>query len=123
MSSIKPPAREAGETTQMSNKKQPVNAQLAPYVREVKAGRTYNWCSCGRSARQPFCDGSHEGTGFEPVKFVPEESGIIFFCGCKETCVRPLCDNTHARIKGYRGVATYSLRQETVVKETPSGGS
>ena len=22
-------------------------------------GKTYYWCSCGRSAKQPFCDGEH----------------------------------------------------------------
>lgn len=74
---------------------EPVIAQKAPYPVEVEAGKTYFWCSCGRSKRQPFCDGSHKGTGFEPVKFVAEKSGTVFFCGCKHTRTPPLCDGTH----------------------------
>ena len=37
---------------------QPLVAQKAPYQAKVKAGRTYYWCSCGRSANQPLCDGT-----------------------------------------------------------------
>lgn len=83
----------------------PVRAQKGPYVVEVKAGETYLWCSCGRSKSQPFCDASHRGTGFEPVKFVASKTMPIFFCGCKETCVRPLCDGTHSRLAGYGAAA------------------
>lgn len=83
-------------------KVKPVCAQLAPYIVDVVAGRPYLWCSCGKSEKQPFCDGRHEGTGFEPVKFVAERSGKMFFCGCKETCIQPLCDNTHSRVAGYK---------------------
>jgi CDGSH iron-sulfur domain-containing protein 3 len=36
-----------------------VVAQQGPFAVELRAGRTYAWCACGRSARQPFCDGSH----------------------------------------------------------------
>ena len=42
----------------------PVIAQKSPYPVEVVEGKKYFWCSCGKSARQPFCDGSHEGTDF-----------------------------------------------------------
>ena len=31
---------------------------------EVESGKNYYWCSCGKSGKQPFCDGSHGGTGF-----------------------------------------------------------
>ena len=38
----------------------PIVAQKAPYGVEVEAGKTYYWCTCGRSAKQPFCDGTHK---------------------------------------------------------------
>jgi CDGSH-type Zn-finger protein len=33
------------------------------------ACKKYRWCSCGMSYKQPFCDNSHEGTLFKPLKF------------------------------------------------------
>ncbi|MCS6876970.1 MAG: CDGSH iron-sulfur domain-containing protein [Geminicoccaceae bacterium] len=69
--------------------------QKAPFRVEVEAGKTYWWCACGRSANQPFCDGSHKGTSFSPVKHVAAASGPLFFCGCKHTARPPLCDGTH----------------------------
>ena len=76
----------------------PVITKKAPYPIEVEAGKSYFWCSCGRSASQPFCDGSHKGTDFSPVKFTADESKIIFFCGCKHTASPPLCDGTHSKL-------------------------
>ena len=73
----------------------PQIAQKAPYPVEVEAGKAYFWCACGRSQKQPFCDGSHKGTGLTPVKWVAEKSGRVFFCGCKRTAKPPLCDGTH----------------------------
>lgn len=73
-------------------------AQRGAYEVEVEAGRTYFWCACGRSRQQPFCDGSHKGGPFVPVKFVPEESGTVWLCGCKHTGLPPFCDGTHARL-------------------------
>ncbi len=70
-------------------------AQPAPYPTEVEAGKTYYWCACGRSKDQPFCDGSHKGTGFEPVAFTAEKTGTVYLCGCKRTANRPFCDGTH----------------------------
>lgn len=70
-------------------------AQKAPYPVEVEAGRTYFWCTCGRSDKQPFCDGSHKDTGFEPMKYEAEASKTLFFCGCKATEGAPLCDGSH----------------------------
>ena len=69
----------------------PVMPQRAPYEMQVEEGKTYVWCSCGRSANQPWCDGSHEGTGFEPVSFVAFISGVFFMCGCKRTDNPPYC--------------------------------
>lgn len=77
----------------------PVIAQRAPYAVEVEAGKKYFWCACGRSAKQPFCDGSHKDTSFEPVAYTAEESGKVFFCGCKHTGNQPLCDGSHSKLK------------------------
>lgn len=76
----------------------PVIAQPAPFAVEVEAGKTYFWCACGKSARQPFCDGSHKGTTFAPVKFQAEEAKKVFFCGCKHSARQPLCDGSHGRL-------------------------
>ncbi len=70
-------------------------AQRGPYAVEVKAGRHYFWCSCGRSAKQPFCDGSHQGSEFAPTKYSAEKDGKLFFCGCKRSGKPPLCDGSH----------------------------
>ena len=77
---------------------EPVIAQKSPFPVEVEAGKTYFWCACGRSAKQPFCDGSHKGTDFSPLKHTAEKDGKLFFCGCKKTGKSPLCDGTHSRI-------------------------
>src|SRR5579871_892470 len=67
---------------------------------EVKAGQRYFWCACGRSANQPFCDGSHKGTEFAPVLFVAEVDEDVIFCGCKHTGTRPFCDGAHNNLPG-----------------------
>ncbi|MDG1207088.1 MAG: CDGSH iron-sulfur domain-containing protein [Pseudomonadales bacterium] len=69
--------------------------QKAPYGVDVEAGKNYFWCSCGKSAKQPFCDGSHADTEFTPVKYEAQESKKLFFCGCKFTKEQPLCDGSH----------------------------
>ena len=73
----------------------PIIAQKAPFPIEVEAGKSYFWCACGRSANQPFCDGSHKGTGLSPVKYTAEETKRAFFCGCKHSAKAPLCDGAH----------------------------
>lgn len=73
----------------------PVIAQKGPYQLDVEAGKAYFWCSCGRSAKQPLCDGSHKGTEFAPMRFVAETTGTVNLCGCKSTDDRPFCDGTH----------------------------
>ena len=72
--------------------------QKSPFAIEVVEGKNYFWCACGRSNNQPFCDGSHKGTGFSPVKYTAEASKKVFFCGCKHSSNAPLCDGTHNKL-------------------------
>ncbi len=67
----------------------------APVKIKLVAGQTYAWCSCGRSENQPFCDGSHQGTGLDPVVFTAEEDSEVWLCMCKQTASQPLCDGSH----------------------------
>ena len=74
-----------------------VIAAKAPLPIAVEAGKTYYWCSCGRSQNQPFCDGAHgrERTDLTPVKWEAAESKTVYFCACKQTKNEPLCDGSH----------------------------
>jgi CDGSH iron-sulfur domain-containing protein 3 len=70
-----------------------------PIAGPVEAGKDYWWCACGRSSKQPFCDGSHAGTSFTPLKWTATENRRYAFCACKRTGTPPLCDGTHSSIK------------------------
>ncbi len=78
----------------------PVSAQPKPFLVTLEAGRTYFWCACGRSASQPFCDGSHAGTGITPRKLVAPRTEEALLCGCKHTCGAPFCDGAHTNLPG-----------------------
>ncbi len=77
---------------------EPAIASRTPFAVDVEAGKTYWWCACGRSKSQPFCDGSHKGSGFAPVEFMPARTERVWFCGCKRSAGRPLCDGSHKRL-------------------------
>jgi len=82
----------------MSHKSQPVIAKKGPYVVELEAGKTYFWCTCGRSEKQPFCDGSHRDTEFSPQKFTVDVNKKYGLCGCKHTKRAPFCDREHSKL-------------------------
>jgi CDGSH-type Zn-finger protein len=77
---------------------EPIIAQKAPYPTPVEAGKTYYWCVCGQSSRQPLCDGSHKDSGFAPLPFTPSQDATAYLCGCKATKNAPYCDGSHARL-------------------------
>jgi CDGSH iron-sulfur domain-containing protein 3 len=73
-------------------------AQKAPYAVEVESGKTYYWCSCGRSQKQPFCDGSHKETSMQPLAFTAEKTEKVYLCGCKQSANTPFCDGKHKEL-------------------------
>lgn len=73
-------------------------AQKSPYAVELEAGKKYFWCACGLSKNQPFCDGSHKGSGITPTAFTADQTGTAFLCGCKHTANAPYCDGTHTTL-------------------------
>ncbi len=73
-------------------------AQKGPYEKVLEPGDSYWWCSCGHSAAQPFCDGSHSGTGHLPVKTTVTDKNPVYLCGCKATKTPPFCDGSHSSL-------------------------
>lgn len=76
---------------------QPTIADKKPAVLELEPG-DYWWCSCGRSQKQPYCDGSHKGTEFTPMKFTVAEKKRVALCQCKYTKNLPFCDGSHSNL-------------------------
>jgi CDGSH-type Zn-finger protein len=83
-----------------------------PIVTELQPG-TYWWCDCGRSKTQPFCDGSHEGTGFEPRELVVPVAKKYALCTCKMSGHAPLCDGTHKSLPGEGAIGQVAVRRQT----------
>ena len=75
--------------------KKGIRAGEAPIGIDVIEGKSYYWCTCGKSSKQPFCDGSHTGSEFGPLTYKAEQSKKVFFCTCKQTNDQPLCDGSH----------------------------
>ena len=88
----------------MTNDETPTIANRKGIYYQVKAGQRYLWCSCGRSGSQPFCDGSHASTSFQPVLFKAKKNEDVIFCGCKQSGAKPFCDGTHSKI-GFQAAA------------------
>jgi mannose-6-phosphate isomerase-like protein (cupin superfamily) len=102
----------------MNAELKPIPARLKPCLVEVQAGRTYWWCSCGRSANQPFCDGSHKGTPFVPRKFVAAATEEVLLCACKHTSTPPFCDGAHTNLPGGSPLDDPSSPQNRAVRQS-----
>jgi CDGSH-type Zn-finger protein len=76
----------------------PTIAQKGPYPVQVEAGASYYWCSCGLSKTQPFCNGSHAGSGLSPIKFETIETKTAYLCGCKSSKSGVFCDGSHTKL-------------------------
>ncbi len=68
---------------------------------DVEPGKVYSWCSCGLSAKEPFCDSAHkavEGMPFRSVKVSFDKAETVWFCQCKKTSTPPFCDGSHKKV-------------------------
>ena len=101
----------------------PLVAAAKPALVELKAGRAYQWCACGRSARQPFCDGSHAGSGIDPVRFVATADGEALLCACKRTKHAPYCDGSHNSLSAaYEEASAEDIASSASIPLTPRTG-
>jgi len=74
----------------------PVIPAYCPYRVQLQPDRSYRWCACGRSSKQPWCDDSHTATDPQPVVFqVSVQQKLHYLCGCKYTSKPPYCDGSH----------------------------
>ncbi len=76
--------------------------ECAPAMIKVEPDKIYSWCTCGLSAKQPLCDGTHktiEGIPFRPIRVQFESEEEVWFCQCKHTRTPPFCDDTHKSLE------------------------
>jgi CDGSH-type Zn-finger protein len=76
--------------------KEDAMSKRMPREMDLTAG-TYYWCACGRTGKEPFCDGAHRGTNATPVEFTLAESKKVWLCTCRKTGNAPFCDGAHAK--------------------------
>ena len=99
----------------------PIIAAKRPGKVELEAGKSYSWCRCGRSANQPFCDGSHRGTDIKPLTFTAEKTGPAGLCQCKASRNAPFCDGSHAGLGALEpGDAVPAATGDTVPAASPT---
>lgn len=77
---------------------EPHIADTSPIEVNLTEGEEIWFCSCGKSENQPFCDGSHKGTGISPLAYIPKETGSAWFCQCKRSSTLPFCDGSHKKL-------------------------
>jgi CDGSH-type Zn-finger protein/mannose-6-phosphate isomerase-like protein (cupin superfamily) len=105
-------------------KLEPVIARTKPCYAELRQGRTYYWCTCGRSKRQPYCDGSHAGTEFQPLAYTARDDEEVLLCGCKRTGTPPFCDGSHNNLPGaYSEDDPTSEANRAIVSSTITDGA
>jgi len=80
-----------------SSDPEPIIADKMPVVMKLEEGE-YWWCSCGKSSKQPFCDGSHKGSSFQPQQVVLKEAKNVALCNCKHSANGAFCDGAHSRL-------------------------
>lgn len=100
----------------------PLIAKKLPANIQLEKNKKYFWCSCGRSKNQPFCNGSHAGTGLSPKEFIVESTDNFSLCQCKATSNPPFCDGSHAKL-GHLEVGDPAPSQKshpTVASVTPT---
>lgn len=76
----------------------PKVASVHPIQCRIVANKEYLYCTCGYSKKQPFCDGSHKGTPFKPLKFSSPVTSDEALCPCKRTRLAPFCDGSHTKL-------------------------
>ncbi|NQZ30923.1 MAG: CDGSH iron-sulfur domain-containing protein [Oceanospirillaceae bacterium] len=98
----------------------PIVADNKPQQVSLKKDSDYYYCQCGKSAKQPFCDGSHAGTEFTPKHFVAKSDEQAYLCNCKHSANTPYCDGTHKKFSATDvGKAGPGIEAKTGAMPTP----